>query len=261
MPCEHSLEQLYLYLDGELTPPEVQEIARHLATCAACQQAVTAHQRLQALLRLAMEEEDMPAQLWPIIQQRLAREAPRADQVARRPTRRWVWLSCGAIAALLLLIWLGQIWVYTPLPAVVEEMVDSHIRTRLMAAPYTPISAQPEAIRTWFRDKVEFAVPVPALPPERYALLGVRLNYFLNRRVAEVAYTTDAHVLSWFMFAEPEMSLRAASTIQVGLRTVSVHRHKGYTAILWQDGDLVCGLVSDLQVTALVALLQQALPG
>lgn len=148
-----------------------------------------------------------------------------------------------------------------PSPAVVQEMVDSHIRTRLMAAPYTQIPADPAAIRAWFRDKVEFAVPVPQLPPVRYALLGVRLNYFLNRRVAEVAYATDAHVLSFFMLAESGLALHVAPTGQVGPRPVSVHRQKGYTAVLWQEGGLVCGLVSDLQATALLALLQQALPG
>lgn len=236
-------------------------MARHLPTCAACQQAVAAHHRLQALLRTAMEEEDVPAQLWPTIRQRLAREAPRAGQAARRPTRRWVWIGCGVAAALLLFVWLGRSWWTPPLPPVVQEMVESHIRTRLMAAPYTQVPAQPEAIRAWFRDKVEFAMPVPQLPPERYALLGVRLNYFLNRRVAELAYTTDAHVLSFFMLAESSLPLPAAPRAQVGSRTVSVHRQKGYTAILWKDGDLVCGLVSDLPATELVSLLQQAMPG
>jgi len=92
-------------------------------------------------------------------------------------------------------------------------------------------------------------------------LLGVRLNYFLNQRVAELAYTTDVHMLSFFMLAEPGLSLPAAPTVQVGPRTLTVHRQKGYTAVLWKDGDLVCGLVSDLHATALVTLLQQALPG
>ena len=261
MSCEHSLEQLYLYLDGELALPEAQEVACHLDTCAACQQAVAAHQRLQALLRQALEEEDVPAQLWLDVQQRLAQEATPVVRAPHRLTRRQIWISCGTVAALLLLVWIGWKWVMPPSPVVVQEMVDSHIRTRLMAAPYTQIPASPEAIRAWFRDKIEFAVPMLNLPPERYALLGVRLNYFLNRRVAELAYTTDTHVLSLFMLTEPGLSLQVAPTVQVGPRMVSVHRQKGYTVVLWQEGDLVCGLVSDLHATALVSLLQQALPG
>jgi mycothiol system anti-sigma-R factor len=80
MPCEYTQEQLYLYLDRELAPEEVYAIERHLQDCASCQQAVAAHQRLQSMLRAAFEEEDIPAQLWPTIQQRLAQEV-----VASRP--------------------------------------------------------------------------------------------------------------------------------------------------------------------------------
>lgn len=261
MPCEYAQEQLYVYLDGELTPEEAQAVERHLQGCASCQQAVAAHRRLQAVLRAALEEEDMPTQLWPAIQQRLAREVAPVHPEARRSKRWRVWLGGGAIAALLLLAWLGQHWFVAPLPAVVQEMVDSHIRTRLMVAPYTQVPAQPEAIQAWFRDRVEFAVPVPHLPQEHYMLQGVRVNYFLNQRVAELAYTTGTHLLSFFIFADPSMTLTAMHTVYAGQRTFYVQQRKGYTAVLWQEGDMVCGLVSDLQAAVLVSLLQQALPG
>jgi mycothiol system anti-sigma-R factor len=261
MPCEYTQEQLYLYLDRELAPEEAQAVERHLQGCTSCQQAVTAHQRLQAMLRAAVEEEDMPAQLWPAIQQRLAQEVVQVHPEVRRSMRWRVWLGSGAIAALLLLAWIGRSWFAAPLPAVVQEMVDSHIRTRLMVAPYTQVPAQPATIQAWFRDRVEFAVPVPNLPREHYKFQGVRVNYFLNRRVAELAYTTGTHPLSFFIFAEPSMTLSAPHTVHAGKRTFYVQRRKGYTAVLWKDGDMVCGLVSDLQAAVLVSLLQHSMPG
>jgi mycothiol system anti-sigma-R factor len=261
MPCEYAQAQLYLYLDGELAPAAAHDVERHLQSCADCQQTVLAHRRLQALLRTALEEEDMPAHLRPAIQQRLAQEGASTLPEGRRPTRRRVWISGAAMAALLLLAWLGWSWFAAPLPAVVQEMVDSHIRTRLMVAPYTQVPAQPEAVQAWFRDRVEFAVPVPHLPQERYAFQGVRLNYFLNRRVAELAYTIDAHLLSFFIFAEPDLPLTSAHTVRAGTQTLYVQHRKGYTAVLWKDGDLVCGLVSELPATELVSLLQRAMPG
>jgi anti-sigma factor RsiW len=260
MPCAYTPEHLYVYLDGALAPAEAHAVALHLQTCIPCQQAVAAHRRLQAMLCLALEE-DMPAQLWPAIQQQLGREAARTTAEARRPIRWRMWISGGAIAALLLFACIGRSWFTASSPAVVQEMVDSHIRTRLMIAPYTQVSTQPEAIQAWFQDKVEFAVPVPQLPQERYAFQGVRLNYFLNRRVAELAYTTDAHLLSFFIFAESGLPLASAHTIRAGTRTLYVQQRKGYTVILWKDGDLMCGLVSDLHATALLTLLQQVMPG
>lgn len=51
-----------------------------------------------------------------------------------------------------------------------------------------------------------------------------------------------------------------AQPVQAGQRTFYVQRRKGYTAVLWKDGDRVCGVVSDLQPTALISLLQQSMP-
>ena len=140
----------------------------------------------------------------------------------------------------------------------VQEVVDSQIRARLMGASYTPVPATPDAIRHWFAEKVDFAVPVPALPQARYPFLGTRLNYFLNRRVAEIAYTSQGHVLSFVMFANTDMTLSAMAPVRVGSRTVYVKTYKGYTTVFWQDGTLFCGLVSDLRLPAVLEALRQA---
>ena len=46
--------------------------------------------------------------------------------------------------------------------------------------------------------------------------------------------------------------------MRVGNRTVYVQTYKGYTAVFWQDGTLLCALVSDLHLPALLEALQQA---
>src|SRR5262244_1879295 len=102
MSCERPPAQLYLYLDGELAPPEAGEMAQHLQTCPACQAEVAAHRRLQGLLRTTLPEDEVPERLWPALHQRLVQEAlAMAPRPARRPWRR-LGLSLGALAALLL---------------------------------------------------------------------------------------------------------------------------------------------------------------
>ena len=233
-------------------------MARHLQTCHACQAEVTAHRRLQGLLRTPLPEDEVPERLWPAIHQRLVQEArATAPQPASRPRHR-LWLSLGSCAALLLVALAVRLWLTPTVPIVVQEVVDSQIRTRLMGVPYTQVPATPDAIRRWFDDKVDFAVLVPALPQARYAFLGVRLNYFLNRRVAEMAYVSEGHVLSFVMFADTGMTLSAMSPMRVGNRMVYVQTYKGYTTVFWQDGTLFCALVSDLHLPALLEALQQA---
>ena len=258
MSCEKPLSQLYLYLDGELVPPEADEMTQHLRTCHTCQAEVAAHRRLQGLLRTTLQEDEVPEPLWTAIHQRLAQEAWALRlRSAGRPRRR-LWLSLGALAALLLVALAVRPWLTPAVPVVVQEVVDSQIRARLMGTPYAQVPATPDAIRHWFDDKVDFAILVPALPQTRYTFLGTRLNYFLNRRVAEMAYASEGHVLSFVMFADPGITLSALSTMRVGGRTVYVQTYKGYTTIFWQDGALFCGLVSDLHLPALLEALQQA---
>jgi len=45
MNCRQADERLSAYLDGELTPPEAEEVRRHLASCAACRAAFEQLQR------------------------------------------------------------------------------------------------------------------------------------------------------------------------------------------------------------------------
>jgi anti-sigma factor RsiW len=233
-------------------------MAQHLQTCHACQAEVAAHRRLQGLLRTTLPEDEVPERLWPAIHQRLVQEArATAPQPARRPRHR-LWLSLGSLAALLLVALAMRLWLTPTVSIMVQEVVDSQIRTRLMGVPYTQVPATPDAIRRWFDDKVDFAVLVPTLPQARYAFLGARLNYFLNRRVAEMAYASDGHVLSFVMFADTGMTLSTMSPVRVGSRTVYVQTYKGYTTVLWQDGTLFCGLVSDLHLPALLEALRHA---
>src|SRR5262249_22073582 len=175
MSCERSPAQLSLYLDGELAPPEAHEMAQHLQTCHVCQAEVAAHRRLPGLLPTPhppRPEEGSPGRLWPPIPQPLVQEARTTPpRPARRPRHR-LWLSLGACVALLLGALAVRLWLTPPVPLVVQEVVDSQIRTRLMRVPYTQMPATPDAIRRWFDDKVDFAVLVPALPQARYAFLG-----------------------------------------------------------------------------------------
>ena len=258
MPCDRPHPQLSLYLDGELAPPEALEMAQHLRTCPTCQQEAAVHRRLQTLLRTALPEEEVPAQLWTSIQHRLAQESPAPGYPSAEQPRRRRWMRLGTLAALLLVTVAVHRWLTPAVPVVVQEIVDSQIRARLMGAPYPQLLADPETIRRWFDDKVEFAVTVPALPQERYTFLGARLNYFLDRRVAEMVYASGSHVLAFVMFSDKGLTLSAMPTRRLGSRTVYVQTYKGYTTVLWQDGMVFCGLVSDLQLTALLEALHHA---
>ncbi len=257
--CDQPKAQLYLYLDGELAAPEAAEIEHHLRSCTICESEVTAHYRLQSLLQETLSDEPGTDALWQSIEQQLPPEP--AKQTGHRElgfSRRALWCSGLAAAALLLLALGLQIWLSPAVPEVVREIVDSQIRAQLMHATYKQVPQDANAVRRWFDGQVEFAPPVPALPESGFDLVGVRLNYFLNRRVAEIAYAADQHIVSFLTFADKDISLHTMKPVRLGNRIFHVQSYKGYNTILWQDGEIFCSLVSDLNLTELLQVAGQA---
>jgi mycothiol system anti-sigma-R factor len=243
MSCDIPKAQLYLYLDRELAPPEALTVEHHLETCDACQREAASHQRLQVLLRRALTQEEAPEQLWTSIQRRLPKEPQNMVHHSRRFARKRLAVALTAVAALLVLAFSIRVWFASPVSVVVQEIVDSQIRSQLMGTSYKKISAEPGAIRQWFHDKVAFSV---------------FLNYFLNRRVAEISYTSPSHMLSFMMFSDKDITLKSLRTVSAGNRVFYVQQYKGYRTVLWKDGDLFCSLVSDLPLTTLLRMAHDA---
>lgn len=260
MRCERPNVQLYLYLDGELAPSEAAEIEQHLQMCEDCQSEATAHHRLRGLLHMALPPDDAAAErLWTAIEARLPQEAPDMhERRRRRPARAHIWSGLAAAAAIVLLGVAIRLWLPAPVPDVVRELVDSQIRGDLMHAPYQEVEAKAATIRRWFDGQVEFAPPLPAMLPPPYRLQGVRVNYFLSRRVAEIAYTSDQHALSFLMFADKQLSLTALRPVRMGPQLFHVYSYKGYNTVIWQDGEIFCSLVSDLNLASLLQIARAA---
>ena len=54
------------------------------------------------------------------------------------------------------------------------------------------------------------------------------------------------------------VTLSAMPARRLGSRTVYVQPSKGYTTVLWHDGTIFCGPVSDLQLTAVLEVPRHA---
>ncbi|MDH3601933.1 MAG: zf-HC2 domain-containing protein [Candidatus Tectomicrobia bacterium] len=259
MMCDQPKIQLYLYLDGELSPSDAVDVEQHLQTCQVCQAEAAAHHRLQTLLQVALPDEDVPEHLWSSIVQQLPKDEPAdAAPVAHRWSGKAWWGSGVAVAALVLVTLAVKVWFANSAPIIVREMVDSQIRAQLMHTAYDQVAADTGAIRRWFDGQVEFAPPLPAILSETYQFEGVRLNYFLDRRVAEIAYRSQNHVLDFLMFARKNLSLTTMSSRRMGDRTFYIHSYKGYNTVLWQDGEIFCSLVSDLQLSEILRVAREA---
>ena len=99
MRCNHVIDRLDDFVDGELTPEEAAAVRAHLDLCPACS---VQHDEIVALLSAASglsQRIEPTSDLWPGIVRRIAHDAARR----RHRTRRWVTaVAATAVLAVLL---------------------------------------------------------------------------------------------------------------------------------------------------------------
>ncbi len=61
--CEHVLDQVWLYLDGEISEAEFQQIRGHIAECTDCGSRYEFQRRLLAIIEQKCKEGPMPEAL------------------------------------------------------------------------------------------------------------------------------------------------------------------------------------------------------
>jgi anti-sigma factor RsiW len=91
---------------------------------------------------------------------------------------------------------------------------------------------------------LDFAPAVKDLATEGYPLVGGRLDWIDERRIAVVVYERRQHVINVFMWP-------TAGFGGIGLRVAAL---KGYNALTWTAGGMTFWAVSDLNAAELSEL-------
>ena len=58
--CEETLRELEVFLDGELTPEDIDHIRHHLEDCLDCLQVFDFHAELRTVIRTKCQEQQVP---------------------------------------------------------------------------------------------------------------------------------------------------------------------------------------------------------
>lgn len=83
MDCEHAINQVYAYLDGELTVWKRRAIARHLDKCPPCAEGFTFEVELRQVI-VSKCREEVPEELKDRICQHLGLDLPPSGDSAPR---------------------------------------------------------------------------------------------------------------------------------------------------------------------------------
>jgi anti-sigma factor RsiW len=255
MDCTSIHGRLHAFLDGELRESEAAAIRDHLAICASCLAEAEDIRLVESRIRAALSPVPETEKLWRRISAALERD--RESQPSRLRRRWWYRsvLAAGAIAASVLVgVMLWQLIATRPsgdnrpsLASVPVMEFQTYIESRRSMDVAT---ADPAQLRSWFATRVDFTPPAPPAPSGRLELLGGRLCYFFDRRVASYMYRFSGHLVSLYVMRGDGLDFSKTARER---RSAVLHAG-GFTDVVWTKGDFLFFLVSDLSEDTLLQI-------
>jgi anti-sigma factor RsiW len=220
-------------------------VTAHLGTCAACR-AISAEERdLDLLLEEKLPQH--PASL--ALKRRLAARLPPVDVPIKREStrsRRWAVLALPLAACAALVLVLRP---HTDArDALVDEAVSDHLRVVYRDQPVDVESGGPHRVKPWFTGRLDFAIPHVYGGDDEFTLVGGAVALFHDRKAAMLVYKRQLHTISLFVFPSEGLVLPSDHRVR---------QERGFSTVLWRDGDLGYALTSDLNGADLQTLAQR----
>jgi anti-sigma factor RsiW len=251
MSCEDIQPLVREATRGGLDEAMRAKVYEHLATCPACTKLADEERALDRLL-----EDRLPQYAAPLaLKRRLqARQPPLAPVSKRsRAIGRWLTpLSVAVAACLVLVIGLRQ-WSTSPSEPLVAEAVADHLRVVYRDRPIDIESGGPHQVKPWFTGRLDFALPSVFGGNDDFTLEGGSVGYYLDRKAAVLVYRRRLHTVSLFVFRADGFSFPRADR-DLGKVSASLRHERGFSVVLWRDGQLGYALVSDLNADEMLVL-------
>ena len=243
--CQSIREDLDAYQDGMMEASYRHRIESHLEGCGECRRFLRRSALIgQALREMAQDQWKAPGHLWERIMQSYALEQGVRQESVTPRQKPWRW----AMAAMLVMTIGLTTFLLTPRE---ETLGERPVASALVNEFHTFVISrrdldyshgEPEAIREWFSNKVNFRVPLPR-QSSGMQLAGGRLCNLLDQRVVSFMYLReDAWVSLYIMKPVVKGSERAADFEQLV---------QGYGYIKWFHEGLQYSLVGDIPIELL----------
>jgi anti-sigma factor (TIGR02949 family) len=250
MDCRTAQPLLEAYLDGELARADARELEQHIDGCADCRAALTRLDGVRRALREKSLRYAAPAALRERIKQAAMPDAAAGDRPAAAsmpaPRRRAAPAGWWRIAAACVLAFgAGAVsmrsW-HTPdehasaTSALARDLFASHWRALAAASPVDVVSSDRHTVKPWFAGKVAESPLVRDFAEQGFALVGGRVDYVGDERVAVLVYRHNQHVIDVFVVPHAGAAASSLTAEQQGY-TLAPVRLGNQTAVVVTDMD------------------------
>lgn len=246
----HYGEELQDLLDGRLAGARRAEIAAHVASCVRCRRELAALEWAKQAVAAPVADVAMPAELTARVRAALDAEDRRTRPATWR-RRTWVAAALGAAALLLVVVRAWEAPTVPELAAADFRAFDSG------KEPLPMLSADSKAVEAYFvQNGAAFRTRVLDLGMMQYRLEGGRVHRLRGRTSALFAYRGPGNVALVCQMYEGRVSELppTADVREHGGIIFHVYRSTNLTLVFWQEGDVVCVLVSGIPTEDVVQL-------
>jgi anti-sigma factor RsiW len=256
LSCAEVRPRLLDYQRGQLGPEPHGEVLAHLDGCAACAGEELAERALTEVLESKLPQHAASLAL----KRRLAAQwpAPVATSPSwwRRRGRSLVPAGIVAAAAAVLLAVMPLYYQQSAVgpDAMVREAVNDHLRVLSSQNPLDIRSGDSHQVKPWFEGRLDFAPVLRYAGDGDFPLQGGAVAYFMEKKAAVFVFTRRRHVVTLFVFPAAGLSWPARGLTPMGEGQARVAGARGFTVILWRDGELGYALVSDVDRAELTGL-------
>jgi anti-sigma factor RsiW len=241
MRCEQIRELLGAYHDQELDSGERRDVAAHLETCANCNATANEIDRIGRRLAAAGREptpRDLRARVTAALAMANTRSPSGMVRILGVYTSSLLRQAAVlAFACALTALATAMVFSRAEKGALLErEIVSAHVRSLLQESPIQVASSDTHTVKPWFSGRVDFSPPVKDLTAEGFPLVGGRVDYVGERRVAALVYRRHLHVVNVFLWPSGNAEEGGPSSDAL----------KGYNVLVWNSAGITYWAVSDL---------------
>jgi len=257
-----------LYLDKELSGPDLEEFRAHLEECEACRAELAAAEELSRLLHRSRPLYSAPDALRdrvmrttelspssapyasPRLRKRILKVLARPLQSAGRGVPRWP-LLVAAILLVAALLPVPGILRQASANSYIEAAVAAHRSSLNGSLPLEIKSESPSVVTAWFAGKVPFPFRLPDAAEEVgheqvYRLTGGRLVNYKDGYAALVSYQMQQQTISLLVASSKSAVAAGGEQVPSGRIVFHYSKHAGFAVITWSTHGLTYALVSSL---------------